>query len=253
MIRRRWPVMLVFVAIYWALEVGYSLAHLGRPRGGEFDPPALTRSVALSLAWGCVQWLRDSGIVASAILPGARPSVAAAAVAALRSFPALLPYRLLGLLPVLALQFGERWLVRGHVLQMAALAGGFGLAALIFRLALDAVWGLIIPLAVVERCGPLAAMSRSASLLAGNRWRLVALRIGATVTSGLPGVVTILLIGLIVRGRLAGSLRYEVWINGFLVSLIAAFWLTMTAAAYQQLIHARKGLPAEHSVADIFG
>jgi hypothetical protein len=246
--------MLVFLLIFWALQVGYSFARAAHPAGVSVDLRTLSWEVGLLLAWAAIQWLRDTAIVAAAVLPPPRPPIGAAALAALRSFPALLPPRLLVFAPVLAVQFGQRWWLKGHTLQAAAVASEIGVAVLLLRLAVAAVWGLIIPVAVAERCGPLAAMGRSAALLAGNRWRWVALEFGVTVASALPAFVATLLISLLVHGRGMGDyFRYEAWIASVLASLIAAFWMTMTAAAYQQLIHTRKGLPAGGDIADIFG
>jgi hypothetical protein len=254
LIRRRWPAMLVFLLIFWALQVGYSFARTARPASVSVDLRTLSWDVGLSLAWALIEWLRDSAIVAASVVPSPRPPIAAAAVAALRSFPALLPYRLLVFAPVLAVQLGQRWWLKGHMLQAAAIVSGLALAVLVLRLAAAAVWGLIVPVAVAERCGPLAAMGRSAALLAGNRWRWVALEFGVTVASGLPAFVATLLISFLIHGRGTGAyFRYEAWIASVLASLIAVFWMTMTAAAYQQLIHTRKGLPAGGDIADIFG
>jgi hypothetical protein len=253
LIQRRWLAMLVFLLIYWALQIGGSLTQT-HPKGAQaaIDLQTLSRGVAISLAWACAEWLRDSAIVASAVLPSPRPPIIAPAAAAIRSFPTLLPYRLIAILPELAVRSWERWMLRSHAAQIGGLLAATGLATMLFDLGLAAAWGLIIPVAIAERCGPLGAMPRSWTLLAGNRWRLVGLSFGFMVAGVLPTIVVMLLGVTVFRGE-HFSVQQELWVASLLGSLITVFWLAITVAAYEQLVRTRGGLPGKDSIDDIFG
>jgi hypothetical protein len=107
----------------------------------------------------------------------------------------------------------------GAALGVAILAGlgiAFGMVLLIVPgLILATMWAVAIPIAVVEKMGVTASLSRSAALTRGRRWRVF----GAVFVAGLLAV----LVGAAISGSV-GGLAYAASGRGSSTVIVAVSW-----------------------------
>jgi len=120
---------------------------------------------------------------------------------------------------------------------------------------LIAAWGLIAPVAVVERCNARAAFSRSWALLSGNRWILAWLDIAMIMIGAIPMLAAFPLSHTIAGAMGVTSaktyLPYSLLAADLLSSIMGMLWLMMTAVSYRQL---RSGAAAamQDNISDVF-
>ncbi len=109
------------------------------------------------------------------------------------------------------------------------------------------IYAVALPACIVERIGPLKAMSRSAFLTKGNRWRILgftlllflapllsqSVMIVATHTGGCAGI-------------LAGRLRARA------IEAVGGFSAVAIAVLYAKLRIAREGVDIDHIAAGVF-
>jgi hypothetical protein len=245
LVGRRWPAMLLILAIYWALDTASRLTPIPNYPRGHFDQLALLQYVGWWLAWCAIICLRDGSIVATAV-QSSRLNIMEAVTSTAKASPTLLAYYIVVSLPALAMNVWKLLVPWPQgAMAMAPVFAIASLALFILDGAITAAFGLIVPIAVAERCGPIAALRRSWWLLSGSRWRLVALWAGLQILRGL-----IFFVFPQVHLASAGP-RHAIAVAGIVVSLVVAAYLTVTAVAYQQLARGRVGLP-EQAISDIF-
>jgi len=115
--------------------------------------------------------------------------------------------------------FGRGLAQAGAAIRVALLSGlllvlAF-IALVIPGLVLYTMWWVAIPVAVIERPGAVASLRRSASLTAGNRWRVFGVVLCFFVASILVGLLLGMLIGILVALAVGGD-------NVDVASIIAA-------------------------------
>jgi hypothetical protein len=130
------------------------------------------------------------------------------------------------------------------------------LGRIAFALAIQAFWGVLIPVVIVEGHGLGASLARAWRLLSGNRWRFVALFALISVIEILPRIIAEALLfpmatALRLQVRPETYLRFVLEVAGALGALVTAVWCVMIAVAYLELRRGREGVAAE-DVADIF-
>jgi hypothetical protein len=137
----------------------------------------------------------------------------------------------------------------GAAIRVAFLSGlaillGF-VALLLPGLFLYTIWWVAIPVAVIERPGALASLTRSADLTKGFRWRifglLAAFMIAAFALAALSGGIVAAALAIVGGGEQAFE-RYLVFIEWLWTSLIMAAQATLSAVGYYSLRVAKEGV-----------
>jgi uncharacterized membrane protein len=105
------------------------------------------------------------------------------------------------------------------------------------------VYAVASPACVVERIGPIKAMSRSAFLTKGNRWRVFGLMILLFLVTGLLSQFAILL------ARLAGGPVFSLVVSAPVEGIVGGFSAVAIAVLYAQLRIAREGVDIDHIAA----
>jgi uncharacterized membrane protein len=105
------------------------------------------------------------------------------------------------------------------------------------------VYAVASPACVVERIGPIKAMSRSAFLTKGNRWRVFGLMILLFLVTGLLSQFVILL------ARLAGGPVFSLVVSAPVEGIVGGFSAVAIAVLYAQLRIAREGVDIDHIAA----
>jgi uncharacterized membrane protein len=105
------------------------------------------------------------------------------------------------------------------------------------------VYAVASPACVAERIGPIKAMSRSAFLTKGNRWRVFGLMILLFLVTGLLSRFVILL------ARLAGGPAFSLVVSAPVQGIVGGFSAVAIAVLYAQLRTAREGVDIAHIAA----
>jgi hypothetical protein len=255
-VARRWPALALVVGAQIALTIGSYFRPFSPISHGMHNAETFSVGAGVRLVCGCVDLLFDTTLVAIALAPEKETAIARAFAASVRSFPALLPFQILSLLPWEAINVWRLLFPPDFTKPTIALADVLftTLAASAFYIGLTAAWGLIAPVAVAERCGARAAFSRSWALLAGNRWMLVWLDIAMIVIAAVPTFVLMFLSPALLGSVGAHAARpypdYGLWVASALSSMVIALWPVMTAMGYRRL---RSGAdPAIADISDVF-
>jgi hypothetical protein len=232
------PFTLMSLAVYAPLVVGFGvLFRSSAPTHGAVEPPDPRRLFAGGAVF-FVAWL-----VTMALAVVQFGAVTHAAVQQLRGQRA----RLRDMLATGV----RRSLPLAGMMLVGSLAIGVGLFLLVIPgIMLLVVWSVAVPSAVLERNGPLAALSRSSALTRGHRWQVFA------VFLALVGIVWVLalfvqLAGVAVtlllpRGLAAvAPLVMSVLGNAFFSALPAVG----TAVVYHDLRAAKEGIQTDQLVA----
>jgi hypothetical protein len=229
------------VAVELALAIGDRFIRLPSPLNHPaHDAFALALQVGGGAAWSLVGLLLDTTIIALALETADGASIAKAFMASVRSLPALLPFQILSMLPWLADIILRQPSPPGLDTPMEQAVFLFALLGQgAFGVALTAAWGLIAPVAVAERCGARAALSRSWRRLSGNRWVLAWLDIAiiATVTIATIAASEVTMSAIKALGQPSARIAFQIqrWVMIVLPLMTTAFWLVITAASYRQL------------------
>jgi hypothetical protein len=137
----------------------------------------------------------------------------------------------------------------GAAIRVAFLSGLgilLGFVALVLPgLFLYTIWWIAIPVAVIERPGTVASLTRSAALTKGFRWRIFGLLVAfmiaafalAALSGGIAGTVAVILGG----GEQAFETYLDV-IEWLWISLIMAAQATLSAVGYYSLRVAKEGV-----------
>ena len=105
------------------------------------------------------------------------------------------------------------------------------------------IYAVASPACVVERIGPIKAMSRSAFLTKGNRWRVFGLMILLFLVTRLLSQLIIIL------AKLAGGLVFSLAVSAPIEGIVGGFSAVAIAVLYAQLRIAREGVDIDHIAA----
>ena len=145
---------------------------------------------------------------------------------------------------------------------LSALGIGFAMVLLIVPgVMLYCVWAVVAPVVVEERRGPIAALSRSAELTRGARWKvfgtLLLLLVAYWIFSAVVGGVLISLVGL--RGMSAnvalanGGFPFAFYaFSAVTQTIVSCIWGLVLAALYVELREWKDG-PRTETLAEVFG
>jgi hypothetical protein len=255
-VARRWPALALVVGARFALTIGNHFVRFPPISHGMHSAETFSVGAGVSLLWECVDLLFNTALVAIALAPERKVSITGALAASARSFPALLPFQILSLLPWEVIDLWRQLFPPDFTNSTMILANVLfpALVGITFDIGLTAAWGLIAPVAVAERCGARAAFSRSWALLAGNRgvlaWLDVAMIVIGAVLTLVINLLSPTLLGTVgVPGARAYS-NYSRWLASALSSMLMALWPVMTAVSYRRM---RSGAdPAIVDISDVF-
>jgi len=253
--RRQWRTIVLASLVVWAIAVAQNLTGFAQYRHGSHDLRRFAAYWGFALGFVAVGWLRDAAIVSASLeAPGERRGFAPAISSALRIFLPLLPYRLVASGPALLWNGWAAWALSGGVAHVVGLELAVGSALWLYDLGCISLFGLVIPVALVEQSGLVAMLRRSATLLAPGRWRFLALAILMDVVGALPaafggGVLAFLAVRLLARSDPATYLRIETAAVAFFASLVTALWLTIVAVSYREFRRLREGAPHDQLAA----
>jgi hypothetical protein len=133
------------------------------------------------------------------------------------------------------------------VLGAAVCAGvGIGLGTLLFVLPgiiLATMWYVAIPACVLEGMGPFAALSRSASLTRGSRWKVFGLSLVIALTIAVPAAI--------LQGVLGFTLGWTGLVLGNYIGRVlgGAFAAITAAVLYHDLRAAKEGIDVDRIAA----
>jgi hypothetical protein len=105
------------------------------------------------------------------------------------------------------------------------------------------VYAVAFPACVVERLGPIKAMSRSAFLTKGNRWRVF----GLSIVLYLGGALISQLIALL--AKLTGGPIFSLAVSAPVAGIVGGFSAVALAVLYAKLRIAREGVDIDHIAA----
>jgi len=145
---------------------------------------------------------------------------------------------------------------------LSAIGIGLGMVLLIVPGAmLYCIWAVVAPVVVEERTGPIAALSRSAVLTRGARWKVfgvvLLLLVAYWVFSGVVGGVLIALVGL--RGMADAAAMTNggfpvafYAVNAVTQTIVSCVWGLVFASLYVELRNWKDG-PRTETLAEVFG
>ena len=247
--RRQWRTIMLASLVVWAIAVAQNLTGFAQYRHGSHDARRFAAYWLFALGFVAVGWLRDAAIVSVSLeAQGERRGFVQAIWNSLRVFAPLLPYRLVASGPALLWTGWSGWALSGGVAHVVELDLAVGAVLWLYGLVCIALFGLAIPVALVEPAGLVTMLRRSATLLAPGRWRFLALAIAMDVVGALPaafggGVVAFLALRVLARSDLATYLRIESAAVAFFASLVTALWLVIVAVSYREFRRLREGAP----------
>lgn len=254
--RCQWRTIVLASLIVWAIAVAQNLTGFAQYRHGSHDARRFAVYWLFALGFVAVGWLRDAAIVSASLeAPGERRGFTRAIASSLRIFLPILPYRLVASGPALLWTGWAAWALSGGVAHVVELDLAVGAALWLYGLVCIALFGLVIPVALVERSSLVAMLRRSATLLAPGRWRFLALAIAMDVVGAVPaglgaGVVTFTATRLAARGVSAPTyFRIEGVVVALLASLVTALWLVIMAVSYKEFRRLREGAPHDQLAA----
>jgi uncharacterized membrane protein len=105
------------------------------------------------------------------------------------------------------------------------------------------IYAVASPACIVERIGPIKAMSRSAFLTKGNRWRVFGLMILLFLVTRLLSQLIIIL------AKLAGGPVFSLAVSAPVEGLVGGFSAVAIAVLYARLRIAREGVDIDHIAA----
>jgi uncharacterized membrane protein len=105
------------------------------------------------------------------------------------------------------------------------------------------IYAVASPACVVERIGPIKAMSRSAFLTKGNRWRVFGLMVLLFLVTGLLSQFVIFL------AKLAGGPIFSLVVSAPVQGIVGGFSAAAIAVLYAKLRIAREGVDIDHIAA----
>ena len=256
--RRQWRLILVLSLIVWAIAVAQNVTGFAQYRHGSHDLRRFAAYWGFALAFVAVGWIKDAAIVSASLeAPGERRSLVRAISDSLRVFAPLLPYRVVSSGPALLWNGWAAWALSGGVAHIVELELAVGAALWLYGLVCIGLFGLIIPIALVERPGLVTMLGRSVVLLAPGRWRFLALAILTDVVGALPatlggGLVAFTATQVAARGvSQSAYFRIEGVAAALLASLVTALWLIIVAVSYREFRRLREGAPHDQ-LATIF-
>ncbi|MFI4933515.1 MAG: hypothetical protein ACHP7N_02760 [Caulobacterales bacterium] len=247
-IRRRWLPIAVIILLRWALGVTYSFQNLPSYKRGSHDPGAFAIYCAVSAAFMFVAWLKSAAITSVALEQAVDRSPLIEAVGdALRSFPTLLPFRLVDELST-GVDLWLLWAATDSAFHFGLDYWLRELAYWVFGLTVTAFWGLTVPIVLAERQGILSSLRRSAALLSLARWRFLAMLLLITVVAVLADFAHSALTFFIIRNLPETSWsvfsRYDHLAGDLLSSILDAIWFVIVAMSYREFCRLHDG--AEH-------
>ena len=135
--------------------------------------------------------------------------------------------------------------VIGVALLTAILAGLAGLLLIFPAFMLTAAWYVATPACVVERIGPWQAMTRSATLTRGHRWKLFGVMIVMAIIGAFgSGLIEALAAG---AGAIIGVVAALIW-----TALFGAYGAILVVVIYHDLRVAKEGVDTDQ-IAAVFG
>lgn len=255
--RRKWRTILSLAVAVWAIAVAQSVSRIATYSHGSHDPRAFAKYWAFAIAFVCVGWLKDAAVVSVALQrPADDRPLAHAVRGGLGVFLPLLPFHALAAGPALLWNAGSNWLLRVPVLQLMQIDVAAGVVFWLYGLVLTALFGLVTPVMLVERCALIEALRRSMVLLSGGRWRFLGLSVLMDIIGALPVTFGGAMMAAVMvrfpqlRGA-TGSPFFQVESAGvaLLASLLAALWMVMTAVSYREFRRLREGAPHDELAA----
>jgi hypothetical protein len=256
--RRQWRSIVLLSLVVWAIAVAQNLTGFAQYRHGSHDLRHFAAYCGFALGFVAIGWLRDAATVSASLeAPGERRPFVRAISDSLRVFGPLLAYRLVSSGPALLWTGWAAWALSGGVAHVVELELAVGAALWLYGLACIALFGLIIPVAVVEQSGLVSMLRRSAVLLAPGRWRFLGLAVFTDVVGALPatlggGLVAFTATQVAARGvSQSAYFRIEGVVAALLASLVTALWLTIVAVSYREFRRLREGAPHDQ-LATIF-
>ena len=212
-------VMIAYAPMLAISARGALAATPGRaPTGFNFGAPILASLIGLAtlMLAHAVVYVSASQVV------GGRPfSIGQSIGAALRQSPALIAVVLL------------TWLYAMFAALLLVVP-----AIIVF-----CIYAVASPACVVERIGPIKAMSRSAFLTKGNRWRVFGLMVLLFLVTGLLSQFVIFL------AKLAGGPIFSLVVSAPVQGIVGGFSAATIAVLYAQLRTAREGVDIAHIAA----
>jgi O-antigen/teichoic acid export membrane protein len=109
-------------------------------------------------------------------------------------------------------------------------------------LVVQSVYAVAVPACVVERTGPIKALSRSEFLTKNNRWRIVGFTVALALCASIPVLIIAYLGGRTGHPIIATAVRLPV------AGIANGFGAVAVAVLYAQLRLAREGADIEHIV-----
>ena len=258
-VRDRWLVLVLFVfGLGWApVHVVFLTVHSGYQRGSH-DLGRFAAQCALWLANSAI-WYFSTATVVRAALPAEREaSPLPAIMAVIAALPMLFPIWLSDQYDTL-LSFWLSWTdVIARIVGRSHARGDLLMAFVWVRLATDiaislaaaGAVGVLMPVVLAERRGLIGSLARTWRLMAGSRWRFVALfLLYCAVGFAIGFLRTTFQIG-----RSHGGTEFEValnWVVGALDAGIDGFWAVIVAGCYLELRVIRDGPPHDQA-AEVF-
>jgi hypothetical protein len=117
-----------------------------------------------------------------------------------------------------------------------------GLFLIVPILVVQSVYAVAVPACVVERTGPIKALSRSEFLTKNNRWRIVGFTVALALCASIPVLIIAYLGGRTGHPIIATAVRLPV------AGIANGFGAVAVAVLYAQLRLAREGADIEHIV-----
>jgi hypothetical protein len=187
-IQSRWKQLGLVLMLTWAVVLSEQFAPTWSHSHRDISPVWL--GITINLAFQCLWSFRDSLLTAIALQARRGISLSMAAVASLVTFPALVPYRVVGIAPAEITWLWRQWSAPLPIGQLASFEMLTSLVFGLWALMIAAAWGLTPPVAIAERTDAIVSLDRSWTLLRTKRWLLVGLLVALAVIEGLPALIT---------------------------------------------------------------
>lgn len=125
------------------------------------------------------------------------------------------------------------------IIMSVAISIGF-ILLIVPGVILSLMWAVAIPVRVVEKTGIFEALSRSAALTKGERWRML----GLFLIFFLIAIVVSVVLGIIIGLVSMASFTVGALLNAIISSILAAFGAVLFTVLYAELRQAKDGVDA---------